>query len=830
MATNPPQTEIYTVQLADGSEVDIEGPAGANEQQLQAFLKASGQEFPAPANDAAPPAQQAPQQQEPADTAADQIANEVDAEHVDRSAIPAPADPGLGQVAVSTETKTVHSPWLQRHGAQLGRMIASGVSDADILDFLKENGAPDGELNIQQALEFRHTPDFRIWKQQNPKAPYPINDLMNVPLQGDEKAQAKLSASPTGSFVAGAGDTASIGLLRPVGELLDPEFGTKQDLAQANHPGDYLVGQIAGSALFPSKALATAKTAATAAFREALASGVAREEAKTIARQAARKALTVQAAKEGGAYNAIYSAAHEDGDLADRAQAGVAGAATGGALGALGAQAGNAVSERLRLQGDTPVTLTPQQEALQASQRMAERGTPVDMLPADAGGPMVKRLTGAAAQAPLSASPVINKAAAILEQAKVARDAVGARIGPVADAEAVGEAAAKGARNYITRSRNQIGRIYDMAGTMAGDTKLPLPNAKAILDEQIARLEAVPGGGAGLQEAKDLRAALEGDFTVQGVRDMRTEMFVAPEFRGTPVERRMRQIVDAAAKDIEQGLRDAGKGDAARAFAEADRRWRQRLNTISRVIEPIIGKSEDTAKSGEEIIAALQRAAKGNNQRLRSFISTLPEDEAGMVRAKFIDELGREAPGRQNAAGDAFSLSKFLTDWNKLGRSAKATLFDDEARAALDDLALMAERTKDSQKYANFSNTSGGIWGNLGLLGGVSAFSRTAAAAGLGAQLISGRLLASPKFARWLARAPKTALSDTAYIDRLSRIAAAEPAIANDVLGLQKRLLDTFSGSAPARLAADEPVNSATRIGEGQQGQENQQAQQELPQ
>jgi hypothetical protein len=247
----------------------------------------------------------------------------------------------------------------------------------------------------------------------------------------------------------------------------------------------------------------------------------------------------------------------------------------------------------------------------------------------------------------------------------------------------------------------------------------------------------------------------------------------------------------------------------------ADKQWRERLSTIERVIEPIIGKA-DAPRSGEEIVAALQRAGKGNAIRLGKFIDTLPSEESGMVRATIINQMGRAGDGAQNAAGDAFSLAKFLTDYNKLTPSAKVTIFGAEGRAALDDLAIVASGTKAAQQYANHSNT-GGVVGNLMTMGsatgGLPTFLTTIAA-----QYGLGRLLASPRVARWIARAPRTGLSGPAYIERLSRIARAEPAIANEVLQLQQRLTDAFA-SSPARLAADEAGNEPA-VGNGQSGQQ----------
>lgn len=64
--------------------------------------------------------------------------------------------------------------------------------------------------------------------------------------------------------------------------------------------------------------------------------------------------------------------------------------------------------------------------------------------------------------------------------------------------------------------------------------------------------------------------------------------------------------------------------------------------------------------------------------------------------------------------------------------------------------------------------------------------------------------------ARWLTRAPKkpNIQAQRQHVAALSSIARAEPAIANEVLALQGRLMDAFGqgagGSMPARIAAEE--------------------------
>lgn len=435
--------------------------------------------------------------------------------------------------------------------------------------------------------------------------------------------------------------------------------------------------------------------------------------------------------------------------------------------------------------------LTAQQAAYQAAKRI---GLDKYITPTVVGGSKIRNLTAAVAQSPIGVGP-INRGASNLTAAgeQLIADHAATFGDAVTDREALGSVASEAAQKYVAGAKGAGGRMYDVAAKKAGDATIDLPQARQVLDEQIARLNDVPGGGAGLKDAQDLRAALDRPYPVQGVRDMRTEMFVSPEFRNTPVEGRMKQVVGAASQDVVNGLRAQGLNDAAAAYTAADNNWRDMLANIQKNIEPIVGKMSNL-KSGEQVATSLNSAIKNNGARAAAFVNALPTEQQGIVKASLLSPMGRDLNGN-------FSLSRFSDDWGKISPSAKSMFFGGEGRSALDDLATVGKQVKAAQRYVNFSNT-----------GSVDAAIATGAAMSQGlvpfvtavvGQGTLGRLLASPRFARWLARAPSTTLSSPAYIDRLSRIAAAEPAIAGDVRALQQHLQTSF-GQTPMVAAAQD--------------------------
>jgi hypothetical protein len=115
-------------------------------------------------------------------------------------------------------------------------------------------------------------------------------------------------------------------------------------------------------------------------------------------------------------------------------------------------------------------------------------------------------------------------------------------------------------------------------------------------------------------------------------------------------------------------------------------------------------------------------------------------------------------------------------------------------------------------RFANTSNSGGSvaIGSNLGILasGPAALFigdvaTATQALIGVltlgGTQYAAGKLLASPKFASWLARAPKSndPLSIRNYATKLTAIAAAQPELAPDIEAYQQSVLDATGQMKP---------------------------------
>lgn len=580
-----------------------------------------------------------------------------------------------------------------------------------------------------------------------------------------------------------------------------------RDYDEENNFWPRLGGEVVGSTLTGFGLPSRLREVGSVAARQVIRMGGTREAALT----AARRAIAIRSAQEGAAMGGTSGFFEADGNLLDRTAGGFGGALAGGTAGAAFGGVGSRLAQRgmRRVEGAG----SPSEELMGAYDRLE-----IDPFSPDVGGATTRRIAAATVQTPFGAAPIVKAAQRVTDQAQGVRDRVAGRIGNALNPEAAGEAGIQGARDFIARTSTQGNLLYRAAEQAAADTRIKPTQALAKLDEHIAELAETPTGSTGLAQLEALRDALsKGDFTVRGIRNMRTALrdeFESAGLRGSDIERRAKQVVDAANEDVISGLRAAGRDEAAERFAKADAFWKKRLETIDSVIEPIIGK--DGGKSGEEVVAGLQRAMKGNNRRFVEYLDALPEAERNDIRATLISRLGRSTKTGQNDEGTAFSLQTFLSNWDEIGESAKRALFGPESRAAMNDLAKVANASREAQVYANKSQTGGAMGG---LFTGLTALP-TMFGVILG-QNLSGRLIASPRFARWLARAPRTQLSTPAYIDRLGRIARAEPAIAGDVLSLQRQLMDAFSG-APSKLAAEEDKQEPSGI----VGQNNESAEQ----
>jgi hypothetical protein len=301
-----------------------------------------------------------------------------------------------------------------------------------------------------------------------------------------------------------------------------------------------------------------------------------------------------------------------------------------------------------------------------------------------------------------------------------------------------------------------------------------------------------------------------GEFDVMSIPRTRDEFRAQLQergLRGSTLDTAIGQILGEAENDILRGLQQTGNTQAVNAFKTATAFWQKRVDTIDNFFSPILGKN--APKSGEQVVTGLERLADkktGNASQLVGIMKSMPPREANSIRATIINRMGNATKGSANNTDEAtFSFDTFLTNWNNMSPRAKAAMFPTESREALNKLVTVSQGVKAAGSSANRSNTAGAVVSQTaisGLLGWfIDPFTAVAAAGG---QYAVGRLLASPKFARLLANAPKqnTPQARQALSSRLGNLAQAEPTLAREI-GIYRQALAANDNPA-SRLAAEE--------------------------
>lgn len=660
-----------------------------------------------------------------------------------------------------------------------------------------------------------------------------------------------------GAMRRGAEDTLTLGVLPKLGAvtegvngLIDGEgfsraYHRQLDINngeaaadEAGHPWMRLSGQLLGGLAIPVGLEGVGLKAGS----EALRAGASMDEARAAASIAVRNRLAVS----GGAYGAAHGAGSAD-NIPDA----IKGAATEGALGATGGLAFGAGGQFL-----DPVLhaarITARSAPLGANEAFdlaAQRvgkftgNGPVDYLAADRPAALPSQWATSLTNLTLGGIPLSEAATKVVQSAKDARDAIAAKIGNfrttdggAADTIYAGQRLQRGAQQFLNQSEKRAGDLYE-AIPIAADRPAVLTNTRAALSDLTqgfksndalsklwadnprlrATLEALTpetspmfkdglaGGGGAAQGATQIGTEFRnGSLSWQDMKRFRSivgQIIGQPglEADGAQIAA-LRKLYGGLSEDMRATASGAGP-QALKAFERANSYFSARQQRISDTLAPIFGKNLDA--SPEDAYRALlgwSKAQGGDFAAVARTIRSLPEDDANTVRATVLNTLGKVSKGRQDETGAAFSPSDFITHWNDLSDRAKSVLFQGDARKAIDDLVIVAAGMKQgAQKFANTSKTGIAI-GATGTISGAIAHPLLAPFSIMG-QIGAGYLLGKPAFARWLTAYIKkpNAAAALAQIQRLSNIAKAEPAAADDILQVQQRLAQAFQ---PQSLAA----------------------------
>lgn len=671
----------------------------------------------------------------------------------------------------------------------------------------------------------------------------------------------------TGAGLRGFGDTAALGWLDEAGGVVDALGGTVgresvwnsdidfTDLVRRNtdinrgilsaderdHPIARVTGQLIGGLAIP----AGMEGVAFKAGRDALRAGLSMQEARAVAAQA----VTSRLIKQGAAQGAAYGAGSSEGGFGNAALGAAGGAALGAGGGLALGKAGEAIAPRLTARA-AAARAAPASDTEQFA-KAAERQD-LDYLAADLPGATKSRFATGFTGITLGGIPLAEAAQKTIAKAKAARDRIASGIGMVSDKEDAGKAAQRGAKQWMGESERKGDALYQ-AIPIPPKSEATANNTRAALLEITKEMESNPELSALWVGHPRLKATLEALTPKEGTKtvgpagypkfqkqvgtgefeggkisweDMKRLRSIVGEIAGRPSlgadgdqVAAMRKFYGALSEDM-RATAAASSPEALKAFNRANTYWRGRSQRIDNILTDILGA--DLGKGGQPAFEAINRLARkdgGDPAKLAVMLRTMPPDEADAVRGTILSRLGRSSSGRQDDAGEMFSPAEMVTQWDQLSPKAKSILFQGEHRRAIDDVMKVAAGMKAGQQFANTSKTSIGT--NITALGGIGLANLPAAIAMAAAQFGGGKLLGSPRFARWVASGAKkpNPAAQLAHINQLAAVAKAEPAIANDVLNLQQKLAEAFIKSPSTRAAAEQDQNVGSEPPE-QEGQE----------
>lgn len=395
-----------------------------------------------------------------------------------------------------------------------------------------------------------------------------------------------------------------------------------------------------------------------------------------------------------------------------------------------------------------------------------------------------------------------------------------ADIGQAGSPQQAGSVIRTGATKAADRFKEMQGALYDEAYREAGEKTPVNPEAvRGLMGDFERRLAEAPDSlNPAMRDAMGRTKALLGDSDKAPIgldtwRTLRTNLgkdIDQPMLAGSTgaQNENLKRLYGAMSDDM-RGTTDAAGPRARKLLDIADRYTRFNLN----INMPTLQKIADMDADEKAFQWATSEAGKGGS-RLMDLRKNLLPDEWRVVAASVFDRLGQataSARGGSSMGGEAgdFSVSTFMTNWNKLSPEAKDALFGargmKETREAIDQLVRVTNRVKDVERQSNPSGTARHMLagGSIALAGERALAGDIGGAAGvLGsttvAPYITARMITNPTFVRWLAGAETfgKGASRDAMIGRLTAIAEANPEIRDETLRLQQVLSSSGAGES----------------------------------
>lgn len=607
-----------------------------------------------------------------------------------------------------------------------------------------------------------------------------------------------------GSFAAGVGDSVSVGFIDEAGSALEAFGGAMSgegafgDLYDSRHrvnrayldglqdrdPWTYAGGQITGGLVLPTFAART----------------------------------PAELAKVGAAYGAAYGVGSGD-TMGERLGGGIVGAVTGGAVG----WGGGKLLQRLEgkpLEKAAEVGPDAAKEAADTAASRYAKAQQFGLEPGlDAVGGRGSKIVGQTLSNMPGSAGVMNKARQKLaEQTVNAVDDVAATYGPTTSFQGMGSALKRGSEKWVSRFEEVSGKLYsripisDQAPAQLGNTRQALTELTSIFDNNPKMAEAWKN--TRLDKFMDALAEEGPGLTWKELKAFRSrigEEIGDARFSDKIPKTELRRLYGALSEDMKATAQSQGPA-ALKAFERANTIYREGQQRIDNALADILG--DDGAMTVERAAARVQAMVKDGKagsdfQKIAAIRRSLPKEEAGEVVNGIIRLMGQPA----NAEGRGFAADTFIRNYESMAPAAKNLLFggeNKELRQNLDEFVGVVRNLAERDALRNNSNSAGQI-----IFGTTLGFASwptliTQAATSYGA----ARLMTNPKFVRWAtgyskmlrgaakAGAEPSEAAKQTQVRLLDKLAASEPALAQDILPLKDAILNAANDNVARPLAA----------------------------
>lgn len=417
------------------------------------------------------------------------------------------------------------------------------------------------------------------------------------------------------------------------------------------------------------------------------------------------------------------------------------------------------------------------------------------------------RLAGALESAPGSAAVIARDAERAVAEIESKFRSINSGIGRARGADAAGEQLQSALKGFVREFEAASEKLYnvvdayipqgqvirlDKSADMLKATQDLYQNNPALarrlgVDQWAEVFDEVREKGVPWQAARDLRSRIGRAIGSKG------DAALADKDLGD-----LKQLYAALSDDLTTAARAAGP-DAAKAWGRANRYYAAGRKRIDEALDKTI-----TAQSPERAFEAFDRmmrrdVASADISRIRKIRGSMGRDDWNDLSASVLDRMGRAKPGAQNADGDVFSASTFLTNWNRMAPEAKRLLVPEEARGELDKLLKVVEASKDGARQVNSSRT-GNVLVNAMTFGPSLVGDVATTGALLGGQFLSAQFMTSAPALRALNRAAR---GDTRALKRLSN---GDTVIAQDATTILRLMGAEAAVSADAANSNLRPI------------------------